>query len=482
MGSEPRRLHPASIIFALLRLAKALILPGLIVVFAARDDTWQIWAMAFFLPFAAFEVVRYLTLRYRVTESELVVTSAFIGRRERHIPLSRINNIDLVQSPLHRAFRVAEVRIQTGSGAEPEAALRVLSLDAVEQLRAGLFAGRHAGETGAGGAPGQEPEAETLLQLPPRELVLLGLVSHRALALLAVALGLAWELELLDSDTVEQVEPLVAQVTSPAAWAMLAVAALATLTVLSIMWSFLRFWGFRLQRSGDDLRITSGLLTRTSATIPRRRIQVVAVHESALRRLLRRASVRVKTAGGAKTDGDRSGAAWFAPLIGRDRLGPLLESVRPGLDPVTAQWRPLTKRARRRMIRRGVIIGLVLWIVVAIALRSWWALAGAPLPLLTGLVAYRAWRASRYSASGNSVRARTGALNRRTLTTFDDKAQVVSVRQSPLDRLWGMASVRVDTAGAGLTDRLLIPMLDEPEAIALARTLGARAENAGFHW
>ena len=54
----------------------------------------------------------------------------------------------------------------------------------------------------------------------------------------------------------------------------------------------LRFWGFRLQRAGEDLRISAGLLTRTSATIPRRRIQVVAVHESILRRLLKRASVR----------------------------------------------------------------------------------------------------------------------------------------------------------------------------------------------
>src|SRR5690606_25326582 len=225
------------------------------------------------------------------------------------------------------------------------------------------------------------PEAETLLELPPRELILLGLVSHRALAILAVGLGFAWELDLLDSDTFERAAPLLARFNTPVAWAIAAVAAPVALAGLSILWSFLRFWGFRLQRAGDDLRISAGLLTRTSATIPRRRIQVVAVYESILRRMFRRASVRVKTAGGA-SDGDHAGAAWFAPLVRPARLPPLLDAARPGLTPEAADWRPLTRRARSRMIRRGAITGLLLWGVLVLALwaipaaspRSWLAL------------------------------------------------------------------------------------------------------------
>lgn len=486
MESEPRRLHPASIGFMLLRQGRALIIPGLVVIFAARGDTWQVWLMALFLPFAAYETIRYFTLRYRVTATELVVTSAFIGRSERNIPIERINNIDLVQSPLHRALRVAEVRVQTGAGAEPEAVLRVLSLEAVEQLRERLFSGRSARDGEAGAAA---PEVETLLELPPRELVLLGLVSHRALAILAVGLGFAWELDLLDSETFERAAPLVSRLNSPAAWALGAAAAVVGLAGLSILWSFLRFWGFRLQRAGEDLRISAGLLTRTSATIPRRRIQVVAVHESILRRLLRRASVRVKTAGGAST-GDHAGAAWFAPLTRPARLPALLDAARGGLTPEAEDWRPLTRRARNRMVRRGAITGLMLWGVVVLVLwaipetspRSWLGLAGAALPPLFAFGEYRSWRAARYSVQRGAIRIRMGAVNRRTLTTFDDKAQVISVRQSPLDRLWKMASLRIDTAGAGFTDHLEIPMLDEHEAQRLAQVLGLRAEHAGFHW
>src|SRR5690606_19388043 len=153
-------------------------------------------------------------------------------------------------------------------------------------------------------------------------------------------------------------------------------------------------------------------------------------------------------------------------------------------------WRPLTRRARNRMVRRGAITGLMLWGVVVLVLwaipetspRSWLGLAGAALPPLFAFGEYRSWRAARYSVQRGAIRIRMGAVNRRTLTTFDDKAQVISVRQSPLDRLWKMASLRIDTAGAGFTDRIEIPMLDTPEAMALAVALGRRAENAGFHW
>jgi putative membrane protein len=487
MESESRRLHPASIGFMLLRQVKTLVIPGLVVYFAARGDTWQVWLMALFLPFATYETIRYFTLRYRVTPSELVVTSAFIGRSERNIPIERINNIDLVQSPLHRALRVAEVRIQTGAGAEPEAVLRVLSLDAVEQLREHLFAGRTPGAGDAGAAAG--PEAMTLLELPPRELILLGLVSHRALAILAVGLGFAWELDLVGSETFEQAAPLVSRFNTPVAWVIAAVGAPLALAGLSIMWSFLRFWGFRLQRAGDDLRISAGLLTRTSATIPRRRIQVVAVYESILRRLLKRASVRVKTAGGA-SNGDHAGAAWFAPLTRPARLPALLDAARPGLAPEAESWRPLTRRARSRMIRRGAIVGLMLWGALLLALwaipdaspRSWLALAGSALPVLFAFGEYRSWRAARYSVEAGAIRVRMGAVNRRTLSTFDDKAQVISVRQSPFDRRWRMASLRIDTAGAGFADHIEIPMLDADEAGRLAQVLGRRAERAGFRW
>ena len=48
-----------------------------------------------------------------------------------------------------------------------------------------------------------------------------------------------------------------------------------SLRLISVGWAFVKLWGFRLTRSGEDLRSTYGLFTRRSVTVPRHRIQLV---------------------------------------------------------------------------------------------------------------------------------------------------------------------------------------------------------------
>jgi putative membrane protein len=63
------------------------------------------------------------------------------------------------------------------------------------------------------------------------------------------------------------------------------------------------------------------------------------------------------------------------------------------------------------------------------------------------------------------------------------KVQVVSVQESPFDRRHGMASVTVDTAGAGdATHRVRIPYLARGDADALREHLAADAGRTVFKW
>jgi putative membrane protein len=58
--------------------------------------------------------------------------------------------------------------------------------------------------------------------------------------------------------------------------------------------------------------------------------------------------------------------------------------------------------------------------------------------------------------------------------TFFDKVQAVEVRQTPFDRRWGMAQLRVDTAAAGPAEhsvhvKLLEKQFARDEFAAIAR-------------
>jgi membrane protein YdbS with pleckstrin-like domain len=202
MASE-RRLHPASFIFILGSQVRQMLVPAIALLFTARttEAGWQLVTMILVIPFALIAVVRALVFRYRTDEEELVIRSGVIFRSVRHVPYKRVHNIDAVQNLLHRLFGVAEVRIETGGGTEPEAAIQVLSMEAFQELRQHVLAKRAPAVVPAPGEEAVEttaPASDVILTLSPRELMLAGFIQNRAAIVVAAAFGLVWEFGLAD--------------------------------------------------------------------------------------------------------------------------------------------------------------------------------------------------------------------------------------------------------------------------------------------
>jgi putative membrane protein len=161
MSSQPseRRLHPVSFLFEIAAHGRQLVLPGLFVLIAGArgSDRWQLWVMVLFVPYALAAIARTLVFRYRLDPDELVIRSGLIFRQQRHVPYARIQNIDAIQTVVHRALKVVRVRLETAGGEEPEAQMNVLSLAAFDELRQVVMAGRGGQESG---------EAERVLGTP----------------------------------------------------------------------------------------------------------------------------------------------------------------------------------------------------------------------------------------------------------------------------------------------------------------------------
>ena len=110
--------------------------------FNRMPSGWETWLLVLFVPAAVASILRYLTFRLRYDNHELVIRSGLIFRRERHVPFSRIQNVDAIQNVVHRLLGVVEVRVETGGGKEEEARLSVLPLAAMHELRDRVFANR----------------------------------------------------------------------------------------------------------------------------------------------------------------------------------------------------------------------------------------------------------------------------------------------------------------------------------------------------
>jgi putative membrane protein len=518
MPSE-QRLHPASIVFAFAKSAKAFLLPGVVLLISSNrssggpDGTfgglpvnWELWLMLLMIPSGVAAVVRYLSYRIRYEGTELVIRSGIIFRNERHVPYARIQNLDAVQNLLHRLLGVVEVRVETGGGREPEARISVLPAAAFTEMRRRVFEGRGqtavARDATASVETAAPPDASRpLLHLPLPELLLFGFLENRGLVVIGAAYGVAWELGLLERvwgglfDN-RWYAPFVVptRVIESTARGELSIGVVAVLLaglagllvlvrVISMIWAATRLYDFSLTRAGEDLHATYGLLTRIATTIPLRRVQTLTVRQGPLHRLLKRCSVQVETAGGG-TPGSEPGKRereWLAPLIHERDLASLTREVLPELDLAALEWQPAHARAFRRAVKPSMLMAIVLIGGLA-ALVGWWSLLVLPLAAAWAIVSTRKYVDSLGWASTEHVVAfRSGWLLQRVTLARVARIQAVTQCESPFDRRTGMARVRVDTAGAGeRSHRVDIPYLARETARELHRRLSAQAASTAF--
>ncbi len=236
---------------------------------------------------------------------------------------------------------------------------------------------------------------------------------------------------------------------------------LVLIRLLGIGWFVLRFFGYRLSRQGEDFKISCGLFTKVSATVPIRRIQFISIHRSLIMRWLGLASIRIETAGGAGKNAENATTTvskrWFIPVVPESEVAGLMSVIRPELDWVEDgfDWKPLAPRATSRFIRIGIVLSVLLIVVGIAASRPWGWLPG--FVLSPGIILYwiKRSRSTKYARLHNGVIYRSGVFTKKTSITFFEKIQGASVSQSPFDRRWGMSTLSVDTAAAGPANHVI---------------------------
>jgi len=190
----------------------------------------------------------------------------------------------------------------------------------------------------------------------------------------------------------------------------------------------------------------------------------------------------VATAGGTGEAGASRQREWLAPIVHRDDLPRLMEDVLPGVDARSFEWQPVHPRAFRRAVKVSLGWALAAWLGSAVLLRSG-SLTLVPGLLLLAVVHSRLTVAGLgWAQTGNAVAFRRGAFWRYVSIVRFSKIQAVAVHESPFDRRTGMATLRVDTAGASETDKVEIPYLDRDVVVEIGAELVSQAGRTAFRW
>ncbi|CAN5635806.1 PH domain-containing protein [soil metagenome] len=491
-AGQDRRLHPWSWLFVLLQQLRQFIVPLAALLVLGRGDRFLLYAVVGVGVLALGSVWQYFTYRYRIEADSLVVRSGLFERNLRQIPFARIHNVALHQTLLHRLFGVAEVRLESAGGQKPEAQMRVLALAQALALERLIRQRAYATADTPATADAQDTEAETLLALPMAEVVRLGLVSNRGMVVVAGAFALAWQV-LPDHwlrDGIRQFsrEAFGYAAHFQAGWLAqaasilaLIVLALAVLRAFSVLLALLQYHGFRLLAHGRRLTVERGLLTRLRTSASRRRIQAWTLEEGLLHRLLHRRSLQVDIAVSQGQE-DRRALRELAPIATAGTCDALVLHAVPRAAWPPRQWQGLHPRAWLRFWLPGLLFALAASAALGWRFGAWGLLALAWVPWAAYAARHHARRAG-YAVDDHLVAVREGWWSRHWRFAEIDKLQALQLRRSPLDRLTGMASVWLDTAGAGTrSPPLRIRHLAVAEAQALTQRLAATLATRPLRW
>ncbi|MBZ6496716.1 PH domain-containing protein [Natrinema longum] len=409
-----------------------------------------------------YEFAYYQRFRYELTGDTFDVTSGVISRRDRELPLGRVQNVDIRQNVLGRILGIAAVHVETAGGGQTEVSLQYVDEDEAHHLRRQLRSGASASESPSTEATTLEdqanaPEGETaedeelLFEIQRHELVILSVftIDPGASLLGGIALSFASGFDpttLLPADRLPEL-PGPATGLFALAWGLFLF--LLAAWIISAALTFTRYYGFRLTRVDDELYYERGLLQRYSGTIPLEKVQTLTITESIPFRWFGYAALSVETAGYAPGQSDSRGTESAIPLADADRVAELARAIEP-FGAIDLESPP--RRARERYaVRYLLVVGVVVGIAYVASryttvVQRWYLLA--VLAVLAPIAAHLKWSNRGYHVGDRYLLTRTGFWRRTTKVVPYYRVQAVLHQATIFQRRRRLASVTADTASS----------------------------------
>lgn len=440
-----RRLHPLSPIFSMfssVRAARNLVqfaLPAVLVIRRLGPGLPATLALAA-TGLLVWRLAAWWTTTYAVDETHITMHTGILNRRTRVVPAERVQQIEVVQSLLHRIARVAAVRIELvgASADEGDVRLSVVSAAEAQHIRSKLDAAR----LQAVGTAALPPPERTLLALTSGDLIRGSLTGG---GLLAAPAGIAVAFSLVDDFGINVPDLPVLGILAKMALGIVAAGFIVGITVFTAL---RRHHGWTMTETRGEIRVTRGLTELRTSLVPVSRIQMLTVTANPLRRALGLGSLDIRTA--ATLDAkDRQGVGSsdnsvpVARAVDLDRLvAVLLPTVGewPNLDraPSAALWRAIL-RVGRWFVPPAIFAAWLFWPT------SRWLVLCVPAAMgVSAVVGRLSYLAMWHGSTRDVIDIRRGWLGRSRRLVPVSKIQSTSITQSPFQRRSGLATVALD--------------------------------------
>jgi putative membrane protein len=347
------RLHPIAAVLSFGKALKEMIIPLVFFLFvnAGDRDFFSLNSLAIgivFLYIAISGILRWAMFRYYIENEEIRIEYGVFIKKRRYIPKDRIQSINISSGLLQRLFGLVKVEIETAGGfEEAEAELSAVTKEKAAVLQKILLVSEDDEQ-----AVTPKEDNKKVWKLSTKELLIAATTSGGAGVIFSFIAAAFSQLEQFIPEKYVSlfIERAIA---SSIAFIVLFILAAALLTWLfSIIGTILKFGGFTLSKTEQELQIKSGILEQKQLTIPIHRIQAVRIVEGIFRQPFGFAAVYVESAGGGGKEENYSTVIY--PLIRKKDVYAFLKEALPEYA-YEGNLQKLPKRVMiRYMFRRSV--------------------------------------------------------------------------------------------------------------------------------
>ncbi len=387
-------------------------------------------------------LIQWLTVRFGVVGPNFVYETIWLLKKEKTIPIDRIQSVNIEQTLIHRMLGLAKVRIDTAaSGDKADIELDSLSLAEAERLRMVLTKETvHPSEVATPSLP--------LWQATSRDLLMAGATKNAWVVIIGAGASLLPFVRGSDSSLLSAVRGSTNSTVPPQVWVIGLLGLLLAGWIVSMAQAWVKFYGFTLTHNGGRLHREYGLINNRKNSVPLRRIQCLDWSTTWLRSWVGFWEVKCFTAGAMKDKQDPTVGGLLCPVVPSAKLRTFTNIVFADLDWSGLRWTPAPARAF------WVRFVEILWLygILGVGLSIWqrhWAIWLLPLcVLISALSAYLEVRSMKVAFSGRFAFTQAGWRNTQLLIVPLDKVQSVELEQGLLQRKLGLATVTLVVAGS----------------------------------
>ena len=418
----------------------------------------------------AVSVIVWKKTKFYFREDEIFVEKTTVFRSETHIQYDRLASINAEKDVICRILGATKLSFNLNSSVNARSAEACIVLkDAeAEALRAALASRMFGGNVTHAGAPAEEQES--LVDVTVFDIFL---HSFFGMPTSQFVFGMAMFLYSAYTQFIGNALSVVAIVLFTADFFFPAVS------------SFFRLYGYRIVRSGDTVRISSGFFSTRQDSFRLSKVNFVRIREPFVCRLIGRAILEVEVVGTA----DGKGIPLLCPLkqkgiainLFRSLLPEFGCSSEPERQPVVAAagaafWASVFSAAACAVcfwlmgyaedgFQRGCVCAAA---VSAAAVSIGWAVS--------------AYRMRTFSADGSILALVTGSYDRTSNYILLDKIQSVDVIAGPLQRRFGAARCRVSLLSASGSASVSSGVFREDGLEAVASEVLARIRDGRYNF